>query len=322
MTEGNGARGVIGAALGLVTLLLAAGDTIAKIAPDRLPIAGHARLGEAIAAISVPALFLLFGRLCASPSSAIFDLTRAALVRGLLAVFVFALAARMIEAALFGVDPMLALGASLIWPDGVFAVLPGLALLTLAAPRLATARPFFVIGLGAGLFLSRVSTGLVPVDAVAANAVFFAVGFAGHRMIDGFVDALRRERGESLLCAAILVAVVLLVAGMGVARAPAMALILGAAGAAITLAFAAELASTRAGRRLDWLGRHFLVALIAVELPLALLGRGPVGSTLAALAGLGFTIAATAALVAFAGWSARRGAIRALFRHSIRRMTA
>jgi hypothetical protein len=109
---------------------------------------------------------------------------------------------------------------------------------------------------------------------------------------------------------------------MGVARAPAMALILGAAGAAITLAFAAELASTRAGRRLDWLGRHFLVALIAVELPLALLGRGPVGSTLAALAGLGFTIAATAALVAFAGWSARRGAIRALFRHSIRRMTA
>jgi hypothetical protein len=317
MTEGINARGVFGAALGLTTLLLVAADTIARIAPDRMPVAGHARLGEAIAAIAVPALFLIFGRLSAGDPESIIGLRRAALVRGLLAVFVFALAARMIDAATYGVDPMLALGASLLWPDGTFAVLPGLALLILAARRLSAARPFFVVGLAAGLFLSRVTTGIVLIDAVAANAIFFVAGLSGSRLIDGFVGAVRHERGEVLLCATVLVAIVLLAAAVGVARAPVMRLILGAAGVAIVLAFASELAWTRLGGGLDWLGANVLVLLIGAELPLALLGRGPAGSTAAVLAGLAFVIACTIALAALSARSARRGAARALFRRTL-----
>ncbi len=322
MTDGNSARGVFGAALGLTTLLLVAADTVARIAPDRMPIAGHTRLGEAIAAIAVPALFLIFGRLCAGGPESVIGLRQVALVRGLLAVFVFALAARMIDASVLGVDPMLALGASLYWPDGAFAVLPGLALLILAAPRIAAARPFFVVGLAAGLFLSRVSTGIVVIDAAAANAIFFVVGLAGCRLIDGFVGAVRHERGEVLLCATVLVAIVLLVAAAGVARAPIMGLILGAAGVAIVLAFAAELAPTRLGAGLDWLGTHVLVLLIGVELPLALLGRGPAGSTAAALAGLAFTIGVSTGLAALSAWSARRGAAHRLCRRTTAAETA
>jgi hypothetical protein len=322
MTEDINARGVIGAALGLTTLLLVAADTVARIAPDRMPVAGHARLGEAITAIAVPALFLIFGRLCAGEPLSIIGLRRTALVRGLLAVFVFATAARMIDASTYGVDPMLALGASLYWPDGAFTVLPGLALLILAAPRISAARPFFVVGLAAGLFLSRVSTGVVLIDAAAANAIFFVVGLAGCRLIDGFVGAVRHERGEVLLCATVLVAIVLLAAAVGVARAPIMSLILGAAGIAVVLSFAAELARTRLGAGLDWLGAHVLVLLIGMEVPLALLGRGPAGSTAAALAGLGFVIVASTGLAALSAWSARRGAAHRLYRRAASAETA
>ena len=97
MTDANSQARVIGAALGFTALLLVAADTVARIAPDRMPIAGHTRLGEAIAVIAVPALFLIFGRLCAGGPESILGLRQVALVRGLLAVFVFALAARMID---------------------------------------------------------------------------------------------------------------------------------------------------------------------------------------------------------------------------------
>lgn len=317
MTDANSQARVYGAALGITALLIVAADTIARIAPDRMPVMGHTRLGEALAAIAVPALFLLFGRLSAGDPASIVGLRPAALVRGLLAVFVFATAARMIDAATYGVDPMLALGASLHWPDGTFAVLPGLALLVLAAPKFSTARPFFVVGLAAGLFLSRVSTGIVLIDAAAANAIFFVVGFSGCRLIDGFIGSVRHERGEVLLCTTVLVVIVLLAAGVGVARAPTMGLILGAAGVAIVTAFAAELARTRLGSGLGWIGANVLVLLIGVELPLALLGRGPAGSTLAVLVGVGFAIAATVALAALSAWSARRGAAHRLYRRAI-----
>jgi hypothetical protein len=318
MTDDNAPRGVFTTSLGIVTLLLLAGDAIARIAPDRMLLAGHPRLGDAIAAVAIPALYAIFGRLCAGAPSIVLGMSRTTLVRGLLAVFVVALAARMIDAVAVGIDPVMALGASLYWPDGVFAVLPALALLILISPWLARLSPFFLAGLGFGLFLWRVSTGIAIVDLAAANAIFFALGLAGHRLIDNFIAAIGEERGEVLLCATILVVVVLFLAGAGIARAPYMGLVLGFGGFAIVIAFACEFVATRIGAGFGWLGANILVVLVGVELPLALLGRGHANTSATGLAMIGFAVAATIGLAAFAARRARRGAAHALVHRHFR----
>jgi hypothetical protein len=326
MTDDTNPRGAIAAALGIATLLLLAGDAIARVAPNQLALFGHPRLGEAIAAIAVPAIYAIFGRLCAGNPANVLGLSRPMLARGFAAVFVVALAARAIDAAAAGINPVLGLAASLYWPDGAFAVLPGLSVLILVSPQLVRLPPYFIVGLGFGLFLVRVSTGLAIVDLAAANAIFFALGLAGSRLLDGFIAATKNERGEVLLCATILAVIVLFLAGIGIARAPFMGLVLGFAGTAIVLVFAAESGSTRIGSGLAWLGANILVLLVGVELPLALIGRGPASSSAAGLAAIGLTLAVTIGLAVFAARGARRSAAHALvhrhFRPSLARALA
>lgn len=131
------------------------------------------------------------------------------------------------------------------------------------------APPLLVLAFAAALESLRVETGWMVPDEFCARLFYVMLGWYGARFIFALAEAARTHRGLGFAGLGVWAVANGLAVGGGISAWPGVSLVLGAAGAAAVVIFAALIAGSRIAAPLGYAGERSLVVYLAFFLPMA-----------------------------------------------------